>query len=197
MSDIQIKVLSKKINKNIAVSVHKVHINSLPNDVMPNFGMDLEYRYLQTLLSNNGKLLTANNKNKFVGFITLRTNSQSLISELDFKSISLFLISSLQKPLLLIKLFKQLFNRTKQPKLSAEIDYFAVDEDLRGKGIGSLLIAKAEEIAVEEGLSILYTKTSNEGLYQHYLINKSAQLMKEFEILGEKYRIVCWKIGGQ
>lgn len=195
MNDIQIEVLSDEINKNTAISIHKVHINNLPNDVMPNFGMDLEYRYLQTLLGNKGKLLTANNSNNVVGFIALRLNSQSLISELNFRSIFLFLKISLQKPSLLIKLLKQLYYQSKQPQLSAEIDYFAVDEGMRGNGIGGLLISKAEEIAVEWGLSILYTKTSNERLYQYYLVSKSAKLMKEFEILGEKYRCVSWEIG--
>ena len=195
MNDIQIEVLSEEINKDTAISIHKVHINNLPNDVMPNFGMDLEYKYLQTLLSNKGKLLTAHNRKKVIGFITLRFNPQSLISELNFKSTFLFLKSSFKKPSLLIKLLKQLYNQTEQPKLSAEIDYFAVDEDLRGNGIGSLLISKAEEIASEKGLSVLYTKTSNERLYQYYLSNKSAKLMKESEILGKKYRCVSWEIG--
>ena len=195
MNDIQIEVLSDEINKDTALSIHMVHINNLPHDVMPNFGMDLVYKYLKTLLSNKGKLLTAYNRKKVIGFIILRFNSQSLISELNFKSTFLFLKNSFKKPSLLIKLLKQLYNQTEQPKLSAEIDYFAVDEDLRGNGIGSLLISKAEEIAIEKGLSVLYTKTSNERLYQYYLSNKSAKLMKEFKILGEKYRCVSWEIG--
>lgn len=195
MSDVQIQVISNEIDENIAISVHKIHINNLPNDVMPHFGIDLEFRYLQALLCNKGKLLIANNHNKPIGFITLRVSPLSLMSKLDVKSISLFFISSLQKPSLLIKLLKQLYNKTEQPKLSAEIDYFAVDEDFRGNGIGSLLISKAEEIAVEEGLSVLYTKTNNERLYQYYLSNKYAHLIKEFEILGGKYRCVYWKIG--
>ena len=195
MNDIEIEILSKEIKKDLAMSLYKLHFKSLPNDVLPNFGMDLEYRYFKSLLVNKGKLVIAkNNCNKILGFIALRSNYQNFISILDIKSISVFLLNSICKPSLLIKLIKQLSNKTKQLKLSAEIDYFAVDENFRSKGIGGLLILKAEEISEIDGLCYLCTKTSNDRLFRYYQKIKSAEIIKEFEILDKKYRYLFWKI---
>ena len=129
-----------------------------------------------------------------MGFVALRIQNQSLTAALDLKSSFFFLLTAMSKPSLLIKLLKHLVTKTKQLKLSTAIDYFAVDKNFRGKGIGNLLILEAEKITASDGFGLLYTKTSNERLYRYYVSKKSAKLLKEFSIFGERYRCVCWTI---
>ena len=68
MTDIQIKIISKSIIEDFAKSIHDLHIDSLSNDVMPNFGPRVTLRYMQTLLRHNGKVILALHKKKYCGF---------------------------------------------------------------------------------------------------------------------------------
>jgi ribosomal protein S18 acetylase RimI-like enzyme len=195
MSTISVKVIASDISIDLSEEIHKLHLKSLPNDVMPNFGDDLEYRYLQNILSKKGRLIVGIDGNeKIVGFLILRILPMSMLSILNFKSVLTFLFNSIKKPLLVIRLIGQLSKSKRPPKFSAEIDYFVLDETVRGVGIGGRLISKASEVAAHEGMKFLYTKTSNERLFQFYRTKKNADLHHEFIVIGEKYRCVFWDI---
>jgi ribosomal protein S18 acetylase RimI-like enzyme len=195
MSNISVKVIADDVSVNVSEEIHKLHLKSLPNDVMPNFGDNLEYRYLQNILGKKGRLIVGIDGNKkIVGFLILRTLPMSMLTILNFKSVLTFLFNSIKQPLLVIRLIGQLIKSKQPPKFSAEIVYFAVDETVRGVGIGGRLISKASEVAANEGMKFLYTKTSNERLFQFYRAKKNAELHYEFNIVREKYRCVFWEI---
>ena len=57
--------------KTVCRDIFILHLQTLPNDVMPNFGIEFNKRYIQNLISNGGHVLTAFKKGELVGFILL------------------------------------------------------------------------------------------------------------------------------
>jgi len=194
MKNLSITIFEKEIDKKLSNEVHKIHLSSLPNDVLPNFGSDFELRYLNLLLENNGYLIVAKKENTILGFIALKFGSLKIHSLLSFSSIVIFISKSFTKPTLIFKLIGQ-FNKKKVfPRSSAEVDYFAVVEEARGMGLGSLMLEEAEKICIKNNLHKVHTKTSNQRLIEYYKDKKGAKVQHEFKILRNRYVYLLWKI---
>lgn len=184
-----------QISKAEAAAVHNVHARSLPRDVLPNFGTGVTRRYLQRLAgSGAGAVILARDGPTIAGFLALRTGPVQMLPCLDIVGVTGFLIRTLRRPGLLIRLTAQLIWREEPPENCAEIDYFAVDARYRGAGIGAQLLRHAETEATQRGCTAIFTKTNNADLYRHYREQKQAVLQSERSILNSTYYHVWWPI---
>jgi|688.fasta_scaffold238357_3 ribosomal protein S18 acetylase RimI-like enzyme len=192
MSNIQI-TSPEKISEDTIRVIYEIHSNSLPNDVMPNFGLGVERKYLLELIDKqNGRILIATDSGKIIGFLLLRFKPINMKGLLDGAAFIEFILNSLRKKVILIQLIFQLFWSRSNPEGSCEIDYFAVLEQHRSKGVGAKLLLMAEEVSIKNGFESIYTKTNNKALYSFYKKMKGAIVVYSFSILSDKYYGVLW-----
>ena len=194
LSDFVIKTLDH-LKKDDATQIHRIHLDSLSNDVMPNLGLAVEARYLAKLMkADNGAVIVASSKDEIVGFLLLRFAELNMKEFLSVWSILRFVILSLVKPIIMIRLIYQLVKSSANPKGSCEVDYFAVSDSMRGIGIGGKLLEEAEKVAFKKNYSSIVTKTNNVRLCSYYRNVKEAKLISSFRILKDEYFNVCWSI---
>lgn len=175
--------------------IHDLHRRSLPNDVMPAFGVTVLQTYLGELCRPSvGSVLVAEQDGEIFGFIALRFVELSMARCVDLTGLFTFFSRALRRPKLMIHLFSQVRQRITNPPESAEIDFFLVKASHRGKSIGSRLICLAETVASERGRSSIFTKTSNARLFDYYVSAKDAQLVGEYKVGSNRYFSVEWQI---
>ena len=192
MLNVQITSL-EKVSENIIKEIHQLHLQSLPNDVMPNFGFSVEKKYLLELNNNrNGRIVIATDDGKIIGFLLLRFKPINMNGLLNAAACVEFISNSLRKKIILVRLIFQLLRSRLNPEGSCEVDYFVVLEQYRGKGVGAKLLLMAEEVARENGFKSIYTKTNNKSLYHFYKKIKNASLVYTFSIFSDKYYGVLW-----
>lgn len=193
-SKISIQTL-KTLSDSNAYQIYKIHYNSLPDDVMPNFGYKVEKKYLAKLnKENNGATIVALADDTIVGFLLLRFKTLDMKEFLNTSSIFVFLSKALLKPKIIVRLIYQLRHPTPNITKSCEIDYFAVSEKLRGQNIGKKLLKKAEELALENKCKSISTKTNNTNLYSFYTKKKNASLIHSFKVLNSEYFYINWNV---
>lgn len=175
--------------------IFNIHLRSLPDDVLPNFGIGVTQRYLQSLMQTGaGGVILARTEGTIVGFVVLRTEPVHMVPCLTITGLARFMARSLRRPGLMIRLIAQLLYRVAPPSGCAEIDYFAVDVSHRGAGVGAQLLSHAEIEAARRGCTGIFTKTSNAELYRHYCVSKQATLLSKRRILDSMYHHVWWPV---
>ena len=92
--------------------------------------------YFRTFKENKCRIIVAISNKSIVGFIILRFGFFNMKKVIDLSSILKFLINSISNPILILRLIYQLLKPTIIPKQSCEIDYFAVSNRFKSKGIG-------------------------------------------------------------
>ena len=194
LPNVEIKILNSLTDDDL-YQLFQVHRKSLPDDIIINFGFNVEKKYIKKLSEeNNGLIIVALKDKSIIGFIFLRFKEINMKNFLDSKAITKFIIKSLYNPKIMIRLIYQLFKPIKNPRESCEIDYFAVLEKSRSSGVGKSLIKKAELCALEKNYKKIFTKTNNKKLYSYYVDKKKASLLHSFKVLNHEYLCVCWDI---
>ncbi len=184
-----------EVNLNFARILNDVHLENLPNDVMPNFGPKFMEKYIRFLTQNsNGATIVAYHNTKIVGFLCLRFKPLYLRKLLNFKAILYFMNSSRKKPRLILNLIHQLINTSTKIHHTCEIDFFVVSKNYTSKGIGKDLLAEAENCAKKKSFTSISTKTKNRRLLEFYLRVKLASVVSTYSINGQKYTNLRWKI---
>tara|TARA_Y100001968_G_C19415040_1_gene748539 strand:- start:1514 stop:2098 length:585 start_codon:yes stop_codon:yes gene_type:complete len=178
-------------------SIWTLHERSLSNDLMHTFGKSTEKRFLKYMISRGKGVVFASKNNEILnGFLTLSFKRISMTRFLRLDSILAFLINWKSQPILILKLLIRIINnfKIKSSCRYAELDYFAVEESSRDRGIGSLLLDQAENKARDLNLKGISTITSNKRLLKYYLIKKSAKLIFKFHIFSEIFYYIRWEI---
>ena len=192
MSNVRI-ISPEIISEHTIKAIYDIHSKSLPYDVMPNFGVGVERKYLLQLMDKqNGRILIASEGGKIIGFLLLRFKPMNIRGLVDRKALVEFFQNSLRKKTILVRLIFQLFWSRSNPEGSCEIDYFAVLEEHRSKGVGGKLLLMAEEISIKNGFDFIYTKTNNKELCNFYKTMKGAIVVSSFSIISNKYYGVLW-----
>ena len=175
--------------------IHKIHLENLPNDIFPRFGLELMEKYFNYLLKyNRGKIIIARSNKKIIGFIVLKIYKIKMIKFLDTQSLLKFLVSSFQNRKIFLRLIYQLLIIIKSPKKSCEIEFFVVSKKYRSKGVGRRLIEICEKIGIKSKLQNIWTKTHNQKLANFYIKKKKAKIFKKYEIFDHNYFYVYWKL---
>lgn len=186
---------SGQLSDEIIAEICRIHRQSLPDDLMPNFGKTVEKKYLIKLNNEeNGRIVVASSNNRRIGFILLRFKPICMKKFIDLDACINFILASLIRPKLLVRLALQLIKTRPNPVGSCEIDYFAVEASYRGNGVGAKMIQVSELIAIQNQFSSIYTKTNNYSLYLFYLKTKKAKLINSFSILNNKYYGLVWGV---
>jgi ribosomal protein S18 acetylase RimI-like enzyme len=178
----------------ISMQIFEIHSKSMPFDVMPSFGARLHSRYLMSLLRQDGQIFVAEVYNSVVGFLALRMNNSTRFLLPQLQEMGVFIRNSIQVPRLVANLCNQIQNRIWLKADSVEIEYFAVKEQYRGKGIGHLLVSEASKYALQFEKKCMMTKTNNHALRNYYLQRHQAQQVHQFKSLNQEYFILTWNL---
>ena len=186
------------INKCEIANLIEVHRGALPDDVLPNLGVDVMTRYYDKVFllqeSQKAILFGAYSQDRLVGFCCLLFEQISFLSIINFNTIRILFVILISNPLVLMKLICQLVHSFPLLDNSSEIAYFAVSEGSRGQGVGRFLIKKCIEKSKKLNLKYVQTKTSNSQLYKFYVKCFSANLLKEFHVGKIIYRVVNFQL---
>lgn len=175
-----------------------IHVNSLPSDVLPNLGRGTINRYYCELLllqsEQQAALFGAYEGGVLVGFCCLTKRSVGVHSLVRLDTLVNLLSMVFLNPRLFVKAVVQFWHTSSITDLAAEIAYIAVEDRVRGRGIGRLLIDCCIAYCREQGFLYIQTKTSNTRLCNHYLARYAAKIVSEFTVLGEVYRVTRWRV---
>jgi GNAT superfamily N-acetyltransferase len=178
--NINFKTLDE-VNLNFARSLNDIHLENLPDDVMPNFGPKFMENYIRFLNQNsNGTIIVAYHNTEIVGFLCLRLKQLYPRKLLNFRALLYFLNSSRKKPRLILNLIHQLLNTNMKKQDTCEIDFFVVSKNYTSKGIGKDLLMEAESYAKRNSFTWISTKTKNPRLFEFYLRVKLATVVSTY-----------------
>jgi ribosomal protein S18 acetylase RimI-like enzyme len=185
------------LSSNYINKVANIHSESLPNDFLPNLGLDflINTFYPAALESNYGKVFIAlENETNPVGFILVTLDSGSFLKGIikdrfiDFLKIGLR--SSFSSPNNLFSnlqiIISGLFSNTSQD--TGEIYIVAVSESARGKGIGKYLVERSITFMQECNIKSLGIKTLASNKEWIEFFNKIGwRIEQEFRLIGNDY----------
>jgi ribosomal protein S18 acetylase RimI-like enzyme len=178
-------------------SLIAIHARALPDDVLPNIGQGAINRYYQKIFEfqNTGKasVYGAYDGDRLIGFCCITGDSPGIQEIIRLDTIACLVVLLITRPRLVISAFLQLAHLVPMDETGMEIEYIALDSDYRGRGVGSLLIQYCIEESRKKNYVSMQTKTSNERLFNYYMNNLGATLIKEFNVLGKIYRVVKWR----
>lgn len=177
--------------------IAKIHFNSLPNDFLPNLGLDflIHTFYPSVFSSSFGKVFIALNEvDEPVGFVLVTVDSSEFFKEIIksrfLEFIKIGVISSL-KSLTNLKnncqiILSSIFSNH-MPN-SGEIYVIAVKKSFRGKGIGKQLVERSIGSLEEDNLSGIRIKTlASNTEWIGYFYEEGWELEKIFQLVGKEY----------
>lgn len=191
---IQIKMLDRAEYCSIADEVFDVHEQSLPSDVMPKFGSGYHRRYMLLLLGGQGNVFVAFLRGETIGFLTSVDGSPARRIVPSPADTLCFLKSCSRQPVLLLRLLRQLIKRVQAVPDSSEIQFFAVRDEFRGRGVGRALLQEAQKKAILSGVKVMLTKTNNLDLVRFYQQNQNAEVRNVLKVSGTTYYYVGWPL---
>lgn len=156
--------------------------------------------YLSSCLSNSTFSCIAVDGEKTIGIILAnnrKKKSRSMIRKFDLIKKIIALISN-KEGRKISKMFGSVVSIDKDllgsinKEYEAEISFFAIDENYRGKGIGGLLFKSVLEYIKEEKLKdfYLFTDTScNYKFYEHQGMKRKCEKEKLFNINGKDIKM--------
>ena len=175
-------------------SLSKIHLENLKYDVLPNFGEAVLKKYFEKILKKKNSLIVFKKNKNILGFLVLNFYNIKLYNILDLKSILKFILNLFYKPSIFFNLLFQIFRKKLKPKLCSEIHALAVKKNFTSKGIGNLLIKKAEIITRKKGFKGIIIKTHNRKLFEHFKKTRKIKLLKTYKILNRTYYTLYWPV---
>lgn len=185
------------INK-IAVSdlteVVNIHIQALPNDVLPSLGENVLNKYYKKALSDETQVIFgAYHQSKLLGFCLVSTRPISLVSVVfNIDGLVALLKLALIKPREFYLGIMQAVKKEDFSQEVAEISFIAVSPKYQGKSIGRDLIGFATQWGFNEGIKYFQTKTANELLLTYYIKEYAAEVLSSYNLCGKHYSEVRW-----
>lgn len=183
------------LKENDTCKVAKIHVNSLPNDVIANLGVDFVLVFYREILRLEGQYLIGYFiGSRLVGFILVSCNKIPFLTLIfNKKFMKSFFNIIIKKPFILYSAVVQSIYRIKPAKDSIEVSFFAVDPGFQGKGIGKEILTNIKAFINNE-YSYIQTKTNNIRLQDFYLQKFKGVVMIEFSVLGSSYSYIKWQI---
>lgn len=175
--------------------VYEIHSETLSDDIFHTFGKNTEKRFLKFLINTNkGLILIAKEGAIITGFIIIRLQPISMIRFIRKDSLFSFIDHVILDPKIFLKLvIRLIFSlKTKTPFGYAELDYFAVIKEYRGKSIGRELLKEAEYIIKKSGLKGISSITNNRNLLNFYMKNKNARVCFNFKLFTKMFYHVVY-----
>lgn len=184
----------RKITNSELKKIVDVHIESLPDDVLPCLGLNVLREYYKKIISDKTQvILGAVSENQLLGFIQISIkpiNFYEMFFNMD-GLIAIFRMALFQPGKFYLGVMQAL-KKQGINKDSAEISIIAILPKYQGKSIGRYLIHYAGQLCFSRNIKYLQTKTANELLLAYYIREHSAELLSSYELQGRRYSEVKW-----
>jgi len=157
-----------KVSKAELAEVAKLHVNSLPNDLLPQLGIKyLNHFYSFINKSPHDGLLVGAIDGKIVGSVSYTLRSASFLKRSVINTLSSFsrhfvtrYFNSKKLRIASLNIILSLLS-TNKIDLSPELAFIFTDSKFRSMGIGSKLINNLEIVLRKKGLNKYFVKTIN------------------------------------
>ena len=181
-----------------------IHCASLPGDFLPQLGMPFLQKtfYPAVIASNQAKLFIDKDQNGDVaGFIIVTLDSGKFLAKVIKDHFWSFAATGIRSSLRSIKQFKKnieilstsLFLKDAHP--AGEIYIIAVDERLRGKGVGARLVSAAADYLRQKGIPALKIKTLTSNVKWIGYFKKSGwMVVDQYTLIGNNYTVLQTKL---
>lgn len=169
MRNIHDQIAIKTLETTNVEELAKIHINSLPNDVLPNLGFSFLCSYYTEIERDREQILVGCYYDKeIIGFchISCKEINYFKVSKLIFYYSILRLI--LFKPKIFALAILQFWKRRELAPDTAEISFVGLLPEYQGLGIGEKIIRYCLDVSLRCGFKFLRTKTSNVWLKEFY-----------------------------
>lgn len=187
----------KTLTVNFALQSAKLHLEGMPNDFLPQFGIDFLTILHQTMITSN-KVLSFGyfTKNKeLVGIIFATINRKEFMHRTIMRSgrflLPLVLKKVLTKPILILNILETLSYGSKianRPK--AEVIVLSITKAQRNLGIGSKLILHLKKQFIKKGIRTFDVGTTSTNITANNFYKKhGGQYIKSFPIYGRKWHL--------
>ena len=177
-----------------------IHCASLPGDFLPQLGANFLQKtfYPAVIASNQAKLfIESNPEGDVAGFIIVTLDSGKFLSRVIKDHFWSFAATGIRSSLRSFKHFKKnveilytsLFSKDTHP--AGEIYIIAVDESLRGKGIGARLVNAAKDYLQQNGIPAIKIKTLTSNVEWIGYFKKSGwMVVNQYSLIGNSYTVL-------
>lgn len=176
-----------------------VHSKCLPDDILPNLGMNFLENYYQTIGEKEKQIVfCVFVDEKIIGFCQVSYEPVSFARHILRKNNIKYLFKlSIAKPKLLmegiIETFRKLF--VSKPTSIPEITFIGILPEYQYKGIGTKLVSYIlANVGNRECNSKMYTKTSNSNAKNMYINKFDACIEEEYKILNKKFWVISLRM---
>jgi len=186
------------------LQIVKIHCTSLPNDFLPQLGRDFleETFYPAVITYDQAALLIDTDRNGNVtGFIIVTQDSGKFLLQVIKSHFWSFVATGIRSSLRSFRQFQKnaqiLFSSiaARETHPSGEIYIIAVDEHMRGKGIGARLVSAAENYLRQVGTSAIKIKTlSSNNDWIGFFKKSGWSMIDQFKLIGNDYTVLQKKL---
>jgi len=181
--------------------VVKIHCASLPYDFLPQLGQDFLSKtfYPAVITSNQAEfLIDTDESGNVTGFIIVTLDSGKFLLQIIKDHFWSFAATGIRSSMHSLKHFQNniqiLFSSTFSNKNThpvGEIYIIAVDESLRGKGIGASLVNTAEDYLQQHSITAIKIKTRTSNKDWISFFKKSGwSVIDQFNLIGNNYTVL-------
>ncbi len=182
------------IGENELTKVVDIHLESLPEDVMPSLGRDALKKYYEKVVSDKMQMLFgAFLEDQLVGFCLISSKPVGYLRSIVNLNglIALCRLVLLQPDRLYLGIM-QFIRKEDLEHDAAEILFIAVSPKYQGNSIGRELISYGVQCCFNRGIKFIQTKTANELLLSYYIREYSADILSSYNLCGRRYTEVRW-----
>lgn len=184
----------RKISVDECKKVVDIHLESLPEDVLPSLGRNVLKKYYEKVVSDKAQMIFgAFSDDQLLGFCLLSSKPVGLF-RLFLNLDGLLALSrfALLRPKSFFLAIMQSLKKENIGQDAAEISFIAVLPKYQGKSIGRGLISYGVQWCFKRGIKYVQTKTANEFLLSYYVREYSAEILSSYDLFGRHYSEVRW-----
>jgi ribosomal protein S18 acetylase RimI-like enzyme len=191
-------------NEDHIAQIVNIHCASLPDDFLPQLGRDfLEKTFYPAVIASDlaALLIDCDQSGNAFGFIIVTQDSSEFFSQMIKNNLWSFALTGMRSSLRswghfrrnIQILISSVFGKETDP--GGEIYIIAVDEAMRGKGIGAKLVSAAEDYLRQMGIAAIRIKTltSNEG-WIGFFKKAGWDMIDQFKLIGNDYTVLQKKL---
>jgi len=184
----------KKITDCDLSEVVNIHIESLPNDILPSLGINVLNKYYKKVISDETQFIFgAYSGNELLGFCLISNRPVGLFSAVfNVDGLIALLRLALLRPDKFYLGVMQAIKKENINRDAAEISFIAVSPRHQGKSIGRSMITCGTQWCFKKGIKYLQTKTANEWLLDYYIKEYAAEVLSDYYLCGRHYSEVRW-----
>lgn len=184
----------KTISKLELDRIVTIHIEALPDDVLPNLGGKiLNNYYREILLDGTQELFGVFSAKDVLGFCLISTAHVGLSNVMiSAQGVGALIRLILTRPQILYSGVIQALKRREISEGVAEISFIAVSPKYQGRAIGSDMLDYANQWCRERRIAFLQTKTANQLLRDFYVRVYRAEEIGGYDLLGRHYSELKW-----